>query len=294
MLQRRQFLAGTACLAAASPIRGLAAPTAEYGGSRLRGAVAALEKRSGGRLGVALLDTGARRHFGWRADERFPFCSTFKFLLAAAILARIDRGAERLDRRLPVPSGTLLGNSPFTQRRAGSAATIEELCRASVSLSDNEAANMLLATIGGPAGITRFARAIGDPVSRLDRGEPALGAATPGDPRDTTSPRAMVGDFERVLLGSVLRPASAARLDQWLLGTTTGVGRLPAGLPADWSVGHKTGTGANGTSNDVAIVRPPRRPPLIVAAYLTGSTLGDRGRDAILAGVARAVARAAG
>src|SRR3569623_106858 len=143
MLQRRQFLAGTACLVAASSGGGLAAPAAVYGGSRLRDAGAALEIRSGGRLGVAVLDTGGWRRFGWRADERFPFCSTFKFLLVAAILARVDRGAERLDRRLPVRSGTLLGNSPFTQSRAGGDAMVEQLCRASVSLSDNEAANML-------------------------------------------------------------------------------------------------------------------------------------------------------
>jgi beta-lactamase class A len=118
--------------------------------------------------------------------------------------------------------------------------------------------------------------------------------AVPGDRRDTTSPRAMAANVERVLLGAVLRPASAARLDAWLLATTTGPRRLRAGLPKGWSIGHKTGTGNNGTANDVAIIRPPGRPPLIVAAYLTGSTLPDAGRDAILAGVARAVAGAAG
>ena len=290
MIDRRQLLAGAACLAAASSVRALAAPAAEVGGSRLREAVAGLEKRSGGRLGVALLDTGSRRRFGWRADERFPLCSTFKFLLVAAILARVDRGTERLDRRLPVRRGTLLGNSPFAQSRAGGSASVAELCGAAISLSDNEAANMLLATIGGPEGFTRFARAIGDPVSRLDRPEPMLGMATAGDARDTTSPRAMAEDFERLLLGNVLRPTSTAMLNQWLLGTSTGPRRLAAGLPAGWAVGHKTGTGANGTSNDVAIIRPPRRPPLILAAYLTGSRLGDSGRDRILADVARAVA----
>jgi beta-lactamase class A len=292
MIGRRRLLAGAACLAAARSIRSLAAPAPEYGGCRLRDAIAALDKRSGGRLGVALLHTGGRRRFGWRADEPFPLCSTFKFLLVAAVLARVDRGAERLDRRLPVPPGKLVDNSPFAQSRAGGAASVRELCQAAIGLSDNEAANLLLATTGGPDGVTRFARAIGDPVSRLDRVEPLLGTA-PGDVRDTTSPRAMVGDIERVLLGNVLKPASAARLTRWLLATTTGPRRLRAGLPAGWSIGHKTGTGANGTANDVAIIRPPRGAPLIVAAYLTGSTLGDAGQDAILAGVAQAIAEAA-
>lgn len=292
MIHRRQLLVGAACLSAASSIRTLAAPGAEYGGPRLRNAVAHLEKRSGGRLGIALVDTGGGRRFGWRADERFPLCSTFKFLLVAAILARVDRGAERLDRHLQVRRGALLGNSPFAQSRAGGTATLAELCEAAISVSDNEAANMLLATIGGPDGYTRFARAIGDHMSRLDRPEPMLGMARAGDLRDTTSPRAMAADFERVLLGRLLQPASTARLNAWLRATTTGTRRLLAGLPDEWSIGHKTGTGANGTSNDVAIIGPPRRPPLILAAYLTGSTLGDSGRDAILAGVARAVAEA--
>jgi beta-lactamase class A len=293
MIERRQFLigAGGVTLLAAAP--GLAAPRGEYGAGRLRGEIEALERRSGGRLGVALLDTGSGRRFAWRGDERFPLCSTFKFLLAAAIFQQADQGRLRLDRRLAVHAGDLLTNSPFSKSRAGRDAAIAELCEASIVDSDNTAANLLLPLVGGPDGLNRFARSLGDGVTRLDRGEPALGEAGAGDARDTTAPAAMVDDMERLLLGGVLGPASRQRLTGWMVACRTGTHRLRAGLPRGWRVGHKTGTGMNGTSNDIAIAWPRAgRPPLLIAAYLTGSTLDQGRRDIILAGVARVVAAA--
>jgi beta-lactamase class A len=289
MIERRQFLiaAGGVGLLAAAP--GLAAPQADFGGKRLRDSVVALERRSGGRLGVAVVDTGTRRTFSYRGDERFPLCSTFKFLLAADLLARADRGALNLDRRLPI-TATHLGNSDFVKSRVGRDASLSELAHAIIAISDNDAANLLLADIGGPAAVTRFARAIGDPVTRVDRMEPVSDA--PSDVSDTTSPAAMAADFERILLGGVLRSASRATLTSWLVASRTGPRRLRAGLPAGWRLAHKTGTGMHGSSNDAGVVWRSRGAPLVIAVYLTGSPLDESGRDRIIAAVAGAAAAA--
>jgi beta-lactamase class A len=289
MIERRQFLigAGGVGLLAAAP--GLVAAQAGLGGKRLRNAVEALERRSGGRLGVTVVDTGTRRTFSYRGDERFPLCSTFKFLLAAELLSRAERGTLDLDRRLPI-TATHLGNSDFVKSRVGRGASLRELAHAIIEISDNDAANLLLAEIGGPAAVTRFARAIGDSVTRVDRMEPVSDA--PSDVSDTTSPAAMAADFERIVLGGVLRPASRATLTNWLVAAQTGPRRLRAGLPSRWRLGHKTGTGMHGTSNDAGVIWPPHRPPLVVAVYLTGSPLDEGGRDRAIAAVARAVAAA--
>jgi beta-lactamase class A len=291
MIERRQLLiaAGGAALLAAAP--GLAAAQADFGGKRLHDAVAALERRSGGRLGVAVVDTGTRRAFSYRGDERFPLCSTFKFLLAADLLSRAERGTLDLDRRLPIKA-THLGNSDFVKSRVGRDAGLRELAHAIIEISDNDAANLLLAETGGPAAVTRFARAIGDPVTRVDRMEPVSDA--PSDVSDSTSPAAMAADFERILLGGVLRPASRTTLTDWLVRVQTGPRRLRAGLPSAWRLAHKTGTGMHGTSNDAGVIWRPHGAPLVLAVYLTGSPLSESDRDRVIAGVARAVAAGAG
>jgi beta-lactamase class A len=286
MIERRQFLIGAGGLGLLAAAPALAGSQGALGGARLAARVAELERRSGGRLGVAVLDTSSRRRFLHRGDERFPLCSTFKFLLAAELLARADRGVLDLNRRVPI-AATHLGNSDFTKSRAGRDASLRELAEAIIDISDNDAANLLLAQIGGPAALTRFARAIGDPVTRIDHIEPVSDA--PSDVSDTTSPNAMAANFERIVLGSVLKPASRAALTGWLTHSKTGVGRLKAGLPAAWRLGHKTGTGMHGSSNDAGVVWRPHGPPLIVSVYLTGSPLNDAGRDAVIANVARAV-----
>ncbi len=261
--------------------------------ARFQARLAALEARAGGRLGVAVLDTGTGRRLAHRAGERFPLCSTFKVLLAGAVLQRVDRGETQLDRRLPYGKADLLAYAPVTTAHvAEGGLTVGELCAAAVEVSDNTAANLLLRAFGGPAAVTAFLRTLGDPLTRLDRTEPALNEARPGDPRDTTTPAAMVGSLQALLLGPALKPESRARLEGWMAACTTGRGRLRAGLPPTWAVGDKTGSGARGTANDVAILRPPHRAPLLVAAYLTGSTVSDSGRDAILAEVGRIVAEA--
>jgi len=235
----------------------------------LPSALQQLERSNGGRLGVTVLKIGSSKPSGYRADERFPMCSTFKFLLAAAVLHRIDRRQENPDRLIAIPAKPLINNSPLTELHAGGTMTVTALLEAALTRSDNTAANLLLDTIGGPAGLTSFARSIGDKVTRLDRTEPSLNEAQPGDPRDTTSPSAMAEDLNRILLGNVLSPASRQRLITWMEGNRTGLDKLRAGVPAGWRVADKTGSNGRDTTNDIAVFWPPSGKPIIVAAYIT-------------------------
>jgi beta-lactamase class A len=262
--------------------------------SELDRRIGELENTSGGRLGVAILDIGSGIRAGHRADERFPMCSTFKLLAVAAVLARVDRGRERLDRRLAFGTADLLEYAPATRARiAEGTMPIADLCEAAITVSDNTAANLILATLGGPAGLTSYVRSLGDRVTRLDRMEPALNEAAPADVRDTTTPSAMLGDLKALVLGTALSRVSRERLIAWLVATRTGDRRLRAGVPAGWRVGDKTGSGNHGTTNDVGIIWPPGRDPILIAAYLTETAQDDPAREAVLANVARiAVGRA--
>lgn len=247
-----------------------------------------LERRNGGRLGVAMLDTASGRRVAYRGDERFPMCSTFKFLAAALVLARVDRGEERLDRRIVFSERELVTYSRATKEHAGPAGmTIETICAAAVTLSDNTAGNLMLASFGGPEGLTAFLRGLGDPVTRLDRIETALNEGTPGDPRDTTSPAAMLATMQKIVAGDTLSATSRERLVGWMLDSKTGDKRLKAGLPAAWRVGDKTGTGGHGSANDIAVAWPPGRAPVLVTAYYTGSTISDDARSAVIAEAGR-------
>lgn len=251
----------------------------------------ALERNSGGRLGVAALDlqTGAR--LAWRADERFPMCSTFKLPLAAMALQRVDQGRDRLDRVLRIDQAALVAHSPVTERHAGEAGiTVAELARAAVTVSDNTAANVLLRELGGPAAFTAFERSLGDATTRLDRYEPELNdTVPPADERDTTTPAGMLAGVRQAVLGEALSPASRELLVRWMRETATGERRLRLAVPPEWHPGDKTGTGAAGTANDVAVFWPPGRRPVLVAAYLTQATLPAEGCDAVLADVGRLV-----
>ena len=183
---------------------------------------------------------------GHRLDERFPMCSTFKWLAAAHVLQRVDRGIERLDRRIRFGREVLLPHSPVTEKRVGDGMTLGELCQATITTSDNAAANLILASYGGPQGLTGYARSLGDEVTRLDRWETELNEATPGDPRDTTTPRAMVHLLRKTLLGEALSPRSRELLARWLEACETNGWRLRAGPPAGWRMRGQTGRGGRG------------------------------------------------
>ncbi len=265
-------------------------PAWENGSSDL---IAAIEKRTGGRLGIAVLDTTNGKRIEHRAHERFAMCSTFKFLLVAAVLARIDKGKERFDSFISYKVSDVVPYSPVTKENiARGGMTLSALCEAAIEHSDNTAANLLLGMVGGPRGWTRFAASLGDTASRLDRNETALNSAIPGDPRDTTTPAAMLDDMKKVLLGNILSDASCKKLEDWMIGNTLGAHRLRAGLPTDWRIGDKTGTGEHGARNDIAIMRPPERAPILACVYFTESDLSDDAREAAIADVGRIIAGA--
>jgi beta-lactamase class A len=244
--------------------------------------LAEIEAREGGRLGVFVRDTGTGATIEHRADERFPMCSTFKLLTAAAALKRVDEGAERLNRTIAYGPSDLLDYAPISKAHVTEGGmTLADLCAAAIDWSDNTAANLVLQTIGGPAGFTAFARSLGDTVTRLDRTEPTLNESLPGDPRDTTSPRAMAADMQKVLLGDALSDASRRQLQTWLINDKVGDKRLRAGLPSSWRIGDKTGTGERGSTNTIAILSPPERAPLIATVYYTESSAPMDARNAI-------------
>ena len=256
-----------------------------------------LEARSGGRLGVAVLDTMDDAIIQHRGDERFPMCSTFKLLAAATVLKGSGDDLAGLQRRVRFEKSDLVTYSPETEKHVGGdGMSLSEICEAAITLSDNTAANLILKNIGGPEGLTTFARSLGDQVTRLDRIEPELNEAIPGDPRDTTAPNAMAASVRKLLLGDALNESARGQLARWLVANKTGDARLRAGLPRAWRVGDKTGTGRDGTgtNNDVAIVWPANRPPLIIACYLTGSTLEMAAQNEIIASIGRAVGTAFG
>jgi len=284
MISRRDTLARAAALAAVS-LFNLPAVADEHQAEFQR-SVDELEKRHGGRLGVAMRDTGTSITLSHRGDERFALCSTFKCLAAALVLTRVDEGEEKLDRRIAYSKADLVPNSPITEKHANpDGMTMAEICEAAITVSDNTAGNLMLDSFGGPAGLTAYLRSLGDDITRLDRRETELNEATPGDPRDTTTPLAMLELLQKLVLGDALSVASRDQLTKWLLANKTGDKRLRAGLPGDWRVGDKTGLGEHNANNDVAVIWPPNRAPLIVTAYYIESQGSRDERDAILADV---------
>jgi Beta-lactamase class A len=252
--------------------------------------IAEIEQRTGARIGVAALDTDSGKRLDSRSEERFPMCSTFKFLAAAAVLKRVDEGKEKLDRFVSYGEKDILEYAPVTKAHLKEGGmTLGALCAAAIEQSDNTAGNLLLDTIGGPVGLTNFMRTIGDEKTRLDRKEPELNSAVPGDERDTTTPAAMCADMQRFVLGNVLSESSRHQLEDWLQHNETGAQLIRAVVSKTWTIGDKTGRCGNGATNDVAIIRPPGRAPIVVAIYSIGSTASADARAAIVAEAARAV-----
>lgn len=280
MLSRRSFLASSSVLAASG---------AQAQGGAFTSRIAALEARHGGRLGVAIIDTARNSELAHRGDDRFAMCSTHKMLSAAFALWRAQRGEENLSRVVPYSTSELVTYSPVTEKHAGAGMSVSDLCAAAMTLSDNTAANLLFASFGGPAGLTRFVRTLGDNVTRSDRIELALNEATPCDPRDTSTPIAFARTMQKLLLGDALNASSQAQLAQWLIDNKTGDERLRAGVPKDWRVGDKTGTGEYNTTNDVAILWPLGRAPLIVTVFYAEANAPLAQRNAVIADVGRIV-----
>lgn len=287
---RRQALAGS--LLAVPTLAAFASTARSERAGEAETMLAELERKHPGRFCVSILDLGNGRRIQHRADERILMCSTFKALLAAFALARVDKGEEKLDERIGITKKDLVTvNSPVTKPHVGGKGlTIAELCDAIVTRSDNTAANLLLARFGGPAALTAFCRRLGDDITRLDRFELELNFHDgPDDQRDTTTAAAMAETLRKLLFTDVLSAASRSQLAAWLITNKTGDTRLRAGLPGDWLVGDKTGTNGDqhGNANDIAVIWPPDRAPLIVTAFCEIPKISSRDRDAVIAEIGR-------
>lgn len=286
---RRSFLLA----AAASPFI-LVRTTQAEAKPRMASAVrqfAQIEKSLSGRIGVFAYDTANSSALQYRADERFPVCSTFKVLLVGGILAQSAHTTGLMQRRITYTPHDLVANSPITQKHIGGGMTVADLCAAAIEYSDNTAANLLMTLLGGPASVTDFARSLGDHKFYLNRWETELNTAIPGDLRDTSTPEAMGFSLERLILGKALGSQQREQFLEWLRGSTTGRERIRAGVPAGWQVGDKTGTGDYGTANDLAVIWPPHRAPIIAAIYTTQPQKDAKARNEIIAQAARVIVR---
>ncbi|MFI7116441.1 class A beta-lactamase [Amycolatopsis sp. NPDC049868] len=246
-----------------------------------------LEKKFDARLGVYALDTGGGGTVEHRADERFAFCSTFKGVAAAAVLQR--NPLSHLETRVSYSRDDLMKHAPVTERHVATGMTIRQLCDAAVRFSDGTAGNLLLRDLGGPAELTAFTRSLGDTVTRMDRVEPAITEATPGDLRDTTTPRAFAADYREIVLGDTLTADKRDFLRDLLQRTVTGAGRIRAGLPPGWTIAGKTGTGDYGTLNDIAVLWPPGKAPIVLAVMSSKAAKDAPYDEALLAEAAKYV-----
>ncbi|MBF6428149.1 class A beta-lactamase [Nocardia cyriacigeorgica] len=255
---------------------------------------AELETTSGARLGVFAVDTGSGRTVAHRADERFPMASTFKGLACGALLREHPLSTGYFDQVIHYSAAELVEYSPVTETRVETGMTVRELCDAAITVSDNTAGNQLLKLLGGPEGFTASLRSLGDVTSRLDRWETDLNTAIPGDERDTTTPAALAADYRALVVGDVLGAPERDQLKAWLVANTTGATRIRAGLPADWTVGDKTGSPAYGSALDVAVAWPPGRAPIVIAVLSTKSEQDAEPDNALLAEATRVVVDALG
>lgn len=282
-LSRRALLGGALGLPLLSGRQALAADT-----------LVALERDGDTRLGVAVLDTGSGRVLSHRGDERFTFCSTFKALLVGVVLKRGMEESGVLGRHVAYGPADLVPYSPVTEGLAGTGMKVAELCAATLRTSDNTAANLLLREFGGPAAVTAFARRLGDDTFRLDRIEPDLNEPAPGDLRDTTTPLAMARSLGRMVLGDVLGNPERGRLVAWMQSSVTGAKRIRAGIPAEWALAGKTGSGPYGIANDMAVVWPPGRAPLVLVVFTMRPGRDAERRDDVVAEAARRAVQALG
>ena len=299
-LRRRVLLMGAAlvpmlgaCAAPSGPTQAVApgngyASPASSAQARWR----QLEADAGGRLGVAVYTAKGGSTLHYRADERFAATSTFKALAAAGVLAQATQDKTLLARRIRYRPEDLVRYSPVTERHLADGLTLVELCAAALQYSDNTAGNLLLRQLGGPAGLTRYARSLGDPSFRLDRWETELNTAIPGDARDTCTPGDMARNVHRLLVGDALAPAARAQLVQWMLANTTGNERIRAGVPADWRVADKTGGGDYGSTNDLAVIWPETGAALALAVYFTQPAQDAKARSDVIAEATRIAVRA--
>ena len=274
--------AGTPTPAAPTPASTTSAATTR--------ALDALERRDDARLGLVAIDTGSGATVTHRAGERFAFASAAKVFIAATVLD--DARSGDLDAVVPIEQRDLLSYAPVTSQHVGSGMTVRALLDAMLRSSDNTAANLLVARVGGPSVVQQWLRGIGDQVTQVVRVEPDLNEATPGDERDTTTPAQFAADLRTVLLGDALRSEDRKMLVETMAGTTTGAATIRAGVPTGWSVADKTGTGSYGVRNDIGIVTPPGRAPIVLVVMTSRSRADAKPVDALVAAATKATVAA--
>ncbi len=267
----------------------LSGPSGSAQAQTLSQTVEAWERRLDARIGVLLYETSGEWEVSHRADELFPMSSTFKPLLCGAILAGVDAGTQDLSDHVTYQPADLVDYAPVTSAQVETGMTVGALCEATMTISDNAAANLLLRRLGGPAGLTEFIRATGDDITRLDRWETALNEATPGDTRDTTTPRAILTMLDRLLFGGVLSASSADRLRQWMIEDQVADELIRAHLPDGWQIGDKTGAGGYGSRAIIAFLQTAESRTYLAAIYLTESTAPFPERNAVLSDIGRAM-----
>ena len=288
---RRSAVSLALALTIAAPGSLASAQAAGFDPAPLERTVAEAENRLSARIGVAVLDTETGKTWMHRGDERFPLNSTFKAFLCAALLQKAEDGEVDPQRLVRIEKADLVTYSPVTEKKIGSGGmSYLELCQATVSLSDNTAANLVLDAVGGPEGLTAYLRGIGDTVTRLDRRETELNEGRPGDERDTTTPAAAAATLNKLVLGNALSDPAKQQLAGWLLGNEVGDATLRAGLPENWPVADKTGAGGNGSRNDIGVIWPEGRAPVVIAVYITGTEASFDDRNRAIADIGAALA----
>lgn len=241
-----------------------------------------LEQKSGGRLGVALINLSDNSQILYRASERFAMCSTSKVMAVSALLKKSETNKGIMEERITLKEKDLVTWSPVTEKKLATGMTLTELSAATLQFSDNTAMNVILRYLGGTSAATSFARSIGDQTFRQDRTEPDLNAILPGDERDTSTPLAMAQSLEKLTLGNVLAEPQRQQLVAWLKGNTTGGASIKAGLPANWEIGDKTGSGDYGTTNDIAVIWTEKKAPMILVTFFTQPLKDAKGRKDVL------------
>lgn len=284
------YLGGPSLWLAAAARAAPAGPRGDIRFASARNQLAELEHRAGGRLGVSVLDTATGLMLSRRGSERFAMCSAFKFIAVAAMLERVDRNGESLERRISYSEQDLLEYAPVTREHVKDGGmSLRDLCAAAIEQSDNTAANLILAELGGPAAVTRYARSQGDLVTRLDRTEPDLNVVRPGEVLDTSTSDALVRLLQQIVIGPALSDPSRRQIEEWMLNCRTGRDRVAAGLPVGLKIADKTGTGHDQT-NDVGVIWPPGRSPLVFAVLFSNGRLPMTKREIVLRDVGQIVA----
>ncbi|MEO9529329.1 class A beta-lactamase [Roseibium sp.] len=292
-LRRRALTLALVCLA--GPFTAGPSNAADFDPAPLARAVEDISSRLSARVGVAVIDTQTGSRWSHKGDERFPTNSTFKAFLCAALLDAGAKGTAAPERRVTIRRGDIVSYSPVTEKRIdGAPVSLRDLCEITVTISDNAAANLVLEEIGGPQGLTAYLRGIGDDVTRVDRWEPDSNSGIPGDERDTTSPNAAADTLRKLVLEKTLPDEARQTLSNWLVGNKVGNATLRAGLPDGWRIADKTGAGANGSRNNIAVIWPAGRKPVVIAIYITQTTASFEQRNKAIAELGTALAASLG